>query len=135
MLKAKKGDLLSCEICGLVLVVDEVNGYGMAEAVCCEIPMAIGKASANKAKRKAIALKTKGAPTTMKAKPKAAKTAKKKPAAKKPAAKKVAAKKPAAKKAAAKKPAAKKAAAKKPAAKKVAVDKPAEAAPVFNATK
>jgi hypothetical protein len=99
MAKAKRGELLSCEMCGLVLVVDEINGYGMAEALCCDIPMAKGKAAANKAKRKSLDIKAKGAAKAVKAKPKAAK---------KPAAKKVAAKKPVAKKAAAKKPAAKK---------------------------
>jgi histone H1/5 len=115
MAKAKRGDLLSCEMCGLVLVVDEINGYGMAEALCCDIPMAKGKAAANKAKRKSLDIKAKGAAKAVAAKPKAAakKPAAKKPAAKKAAAKKVAVKKPAAKKAVAKKPAAKKPAAKK----------------------
>jgi hypothetical protein len=107
MAKAKRGELLSCEMCGLVLVVDEINGYGMAEALCCDIPMAKGKAAANKAKRKSLDIKVKGAAKAVKAKPKAAKAV-----AKKPVAKKVAAKKPVAKKAAAKKPAVKKAAAK-----------------------
>ena len=94
MAKAKRGDVLSCEMCGLVLVVDEISGYGMADAICCEIPMAKGKAAANKAKRKSLDIKAKGAAKAVKAKSKAAK----KPVAKKKAAKKAAAKKPVAKK-------------------------------------
>ncbi|MEI7637907.1 MAG: hypothetical protein WCJ37_11415 [Syntrophus sp. (in: bacteria)] len=53
MAKAKKGDLLSCELCGLVVVVDDVVGISMAELICCKEPMAKGKAAAEKAKKKA----------------------------------------------------------------------------------
>jgi hypothetical protein len=53
MAKAKKGDLLSCELCGLVVVVDEVVGMSMAELICCEERMGKGKAAAEKAKKKA----------------------------------------------------------------------------------
>ena len=56
MAKAKKGDLLSCELCGLVVVVDEVGGMGMADLLCCEEPMTKGKAAAAKAKKKEIKL-------------------------------------------------------------------------------
>lgn len=93
MAKAKKGDLLSCNECGLVVVVDEACGCATAAVICCDEPMVPGKAAANKAKKKA--------------------------GAKKPAAKKAAAKAKPAKKAAAKAKPVKKAAAKaKPAAAK-----------------
>ncbi len=61
MAKAKKGDLLSCELCGLVVVVDEVVGMSMAELVCCEEPMGKGKAAAEKAKKKAALKATQAA--------------------------------------------------------------------------
>jgi hypothetical protein len=107
MAKAKKGDKLRCEVCGLVVVVDEFGRTGVGEIICCQgKPMGKVKAVAKKA-----------------AAPKAAKPAAKKaaaPKAVKPVAKKAAkpAAKPVAKKPAAKKPAAApKAPAKKPAAK------------------
>ncbi len=53
MAKAKKGDLLSCELCGLVVSVDEVGGMGIAELLCCKSPMGKGKAAAAKARKKA----------------------------------------------------------------------------------
>ncbi|MEN6318537.1 MAG: hypothetical protein ABFD82_07245 [Syntrophaceae bacterium] len=96
MAKLKNGDLLTCQVCGLVVVVDEACGCAVGEVICCEDnPMVKGKAAAAKAKKKAL-------PTTA-AKPAAVKKAvkgkaaapAKKPAAKaKPAAKK-AGKKPA----------------------------------------
>jgi len=85
MAKAKKGDYLSCNECGLVVTVDEACGCATADIICCDTPMVPGKAAANKIK-KATA---------------------KKPAAKAKPVKKAAPKKPA-KKAVAKKPAAKK---------------------------
>jgi hypothetical protein len=99
MAKAKKGDVFSCETCGLVVVVDEACGCDAAEIVCCEEPMNKGKAAANKVKQKAVqAAAAKPAARTVKAKTvaKAVKPApKSKPAVAQPAA---AAKKPAAKK-------------------------------------
>jgi hypothetical protein len=87
MAKAKKGDFLSCEACGLVLVVDEACGCDAAEVICCDKPMAGGKQAANRVKKlsaakkpaakKAVPAKTKAA--TKKAAP-AAKAAAKKPA-------------------------------------------------------
>jgi hypothetical protein len=56
MAKAKKGDLLSCTECGLVVVVDEACGCAAAEIVCCDTPMAKGKLAAAKAKKKAAAI-------------------------------------------------------------------------------
>ncbi len=57
MAKVGKGDYLSCEICGLSLIVDESNAYGRAEVVCCDFPMASGKASAARARKRAKILR------------------------------------------------------------------------------
>ncbi len=92
MAKAKKGDLLSCNVCGLVVTVDEACGCASADVICCAKPMVPGKAAANRAKKKA--------------------------GAKKPAAKAAAKTKPAKKAAAKAKPAKKAAAKAKPAAAK-----------------
>ena len=78
MAKAKKGDLLSCNECGLVVVVDEACGCAAAEVICCDTPMAPGKAAANRAKKKAGAKKP-AAKAVAKAKPAKA-VAKAKPA-------------------------------------------------------
>jgi hypothetical protein len=56
MAKAKKGDLFSCQVCGLVLVVDEACGCAVGEVICCEVPMKKGKLAAGKARKKAMAL-------------------------------------------------------------------------------
>ena len=105
MLKAKKGDVLSCEICGLIVTVDEI-GLGMAEIDCCKMGMEKGKAAADKAKKKgllaaakapAIAVKPVAAKAKAPAKPAAKAAPKAKAAVKKAAPAKVApAKKPAA---------------------------------------
>ena len=85
MAKAKKGDYLSCNECGLVVTVDEACGCATAEVICCDEPMAPGKAAANKAKKKAGAKKPAvKAKAAAKAKPAKA-AAKAKPAAKKTA--------------------------------------------------
>ena len=113
MAKAKKGDVFSCETCGLVVVVDDACGCAAAEIVCCDEVMVKGRAAATKSKQKAAKLaaaKTvakvaakvkskiaaKAAKPTPKAKAAPAKAAPVKPAAK-PAAKKPVAKKPPAK--------------------------------------
>jgi hypothetical protein len=86
MAKAKKGEYLSCNECGLVVVVDEACGCATAEVICCDEPMAPGKAAANKAKKKAGAKKPAvKAKAAAKAKPAKKAAAKAKPAAKKPA--------------------------------------------------
>jgi hypothetical protein len=96
MPKLKKDDLLSCEVCGLILTVTEPCGCADVSILCCKKPMGKGKLAANKA-RKLAAQKNKPA------NPAAQKTTARKAAAKaKPAAKKGAATKTAAKKAAAK---------------------------------
>ena len=78
MAKAKKGDRMGCNVCGLVMVVDEACGCETAEIICCKKPMVKKRAAAAK-KPKAKAVKAKA-----KAKPAKA-AAKAKPAAKKPA--------------------------------------------------
>lgn len=94
MAKAKKGDYLSCEVCGLAVVVDEACGCAASEILCCKKPMVKGKAAAKKkpaAKAVAAPAKTstkaaaKAAPAKISAKTSAKKTvAKAGPAAKKP---------------------------------------------------
>jgi hypothetical protein len=92
MAKAKKGDYLSCKVCGLVVVVDEGCGRAAAELLCCKTPMVRGKAAADRMKKAAAAKKPlkKAAKTPAKAamkavKAKAAAKATAKTAAKKPA--------------------------------------------------
>lgn len=86
MAKAKKGEYLSCDECGLVVVVDEACGCATAEVICCGEPMASGKAAANRAKKKAVAAKPAAKAVKAPAKAKPAKAAAKtKPAVKKPA--------------------------------------------------
>ena len=99
MSRAKAGDVLSCEVCGLAVIVDEECGCATIDLICCEEPMVnIGPAKAKKIsaaaapKKKAVVKKVKVAP-------------KKNPVAKKKTEKKVA-KKPIKK--AVKKPAKKK---------------------------
>ena len=48
MAKVKKGEYLSCEVCGLVVVVDEACECAAAEILCCETTMAKGKPAAKK---------------------------------------------------------------------------------------
>jgi hypothetical protein len=53
MAKAKKGDKLSCTVCGLVVVVDEACGCATAEVLCCKKPMGKGKPAAKAGKKAA----------------------------------------------------------------------------------
>ena len=39
MSKVVPGDVLSCEVCGLAVIVDEECGCAIAELICCEEPM------------------------------------------------------------------------------------------------
>ena len=73
MSKAKTGDVLSCEVCGLTVIVDEECGCAGVGVICCEEPM-INKGPAPPKKKHAV---------------KKAKSAKKKPAKKSPAKKKL----------------------------------------------
>ena len=98
MVKAKKGDVLSCEVCGLIVTVDDI-GLDMAEIDCCKMGMAKGKAAADKVKKKTLLAVAKAPAKAVKPVAAKAKAPAKKPAAKAaPKAKaKVPAKKPAAK--------------------------------------
>ena len=57
MAKAKKGDFLSCAVCGLVLVVDESCGCAVSKVICCAKPMVPGKMAAARVKKIAAAKK------------------------------------------------------------------------------
>ena len=39
MSRAKAGDVLSCEVCGLAVIVDEECGCATIDLICCEEPM------------------------------------------------------------------------------------------------
>jgi len=56
MAKARKGDTFTCDVCGLVVAVDESCDCAVGEIICCDIPMKKGKA-VMKAKKKAGAKK------------------------------------------------------------------------------
>ena len=79
MAKAKKGDLFACEVCGLVVAVDESCDCAVGELICCDIPMEKGKAKMKKAAKPAKKAVKK---PVKKAAPKKAKPAKAKTAAK-----------------------------------------------------
>ncbi|PKN19022.1 MAG: hypothetical protein CVU71_09585 [Deltaproteobacteria bacterium HGW-Deltaproteobacteria-6] len=89
MSNVKPGDVLSCEVCGLAVIVDEECGCAIAELICCEEPM---ENKGPKPPKKVVAPPKKKA-VVKKAKPAAKKQPAKKTAAKKPVAKKKAAKK------------------------------------------
>ena len=91
MAKLKNGDLLTCEVCGLVVIVDEACGCAVGEVICCkDTPMVKGKAAAAKAKKKALPAATaKPAAAKKTVKVKAAVPVKKPAVKAKPAAKKV----------------------------------------------
>jgi hypothetical protein len=78
MASLKEGDYLTCEVCGLVVVVDEACDCIVSEIICCEEePMVKIKAPAKAKKKAKPAAKPKKA-----AAKKVAKKAGKKPAAK-----------------------------------------------------
>ena len=86
MSKVKPGDVLSCEVCGLAVIVDEECGCSMVELICCEEPM---ENKGPKPPKKAVAAPQKKA-VAKKAKPAAKKPVAKKAAPKKAAKKKIA---------------------------------------------
>ncbi len=108
MSKVRPGDVLSCEVCGLSVIVDEECGCAIAELICCEEPMENKGPKPPKkvaaAPKKKVAVKKAKPPKKMAAAPKKKVAVKKaKPALKKPASKKKVVKKLPAKKKAAKK--------------------------------
>jgi hypothetical protein len=69
MSRAKAGDVLSCEVCGLAVIVDEECGCATIDLICCEEPMVnIGPAKPKKIiaaaapKKKTVVKKVKAAP-------------------------------------------------------------------------
>lgn len=89
MPKVKTGDVLSCEVCGLSVIVDEDCGCAITELICCEEPMA--NRGPIPPKNKSLSAAPRKKAVTKKAKPAAKKKIVKKPAkkiAKKPVAKK-----------------------------------------------
>ena len=82
MAKVKKGDYLSCRVCGLVVVVNRACGCAATTVICCSKPMVMGKATADRIKKAGTAVKA--AKTPVKPAAKAA-PAKAKPAGKKKA--------------------------------------------------
>jgi hypothetical protein len=100
MSKVKTGDVLSCEVCGLAVIVDEECGCATIDLICCEEPMVntgvskIKQIQATAApKKKAVVKKVKAAkkkPAAKKAKAVAKKKVVKKKAAKKKVVKKTA---------------------------------------------
>jgi len=77
MATLKEGDYLTCEVCDLVVVVDEECGCAAGGLICCEEPMVKMKATAKEKKKAKPAAKAKKATAK-----KVAKKAGKKPAAK-----------------------------------------------------
>ena len=86
MARAKAGDVLSCEVCGLAVIVDEECGCATIDLICCEEPM-VNLGPAKPKKVHALAAPKKKA-VTKKAVAKKAQAKKTKPVAKKKAAKK-----------------------------------------------
>ncbi|OPY93111.1 MAG: hypothetical protein A4E73_00449 [Syntrophaceae bacterium PtaU1.Bin231] len=84
MAKAKKGDLFTCDVCGLVVAVDESCDCAVGELICCDVPMEKGKAAAAKARK---AAKKAAKPAKKAKKPAKAKTVKAAPKKKAKAAK------------------------------------------------
>ena len=86
MAKAKAGDKLSCEMCGLIVTVDEECGCtSMEELICCGEMMGKGEAAAKRARKaaapavkKAVVKKAPAAKKTVKKAVAKAKTAPKK---------------------------------------------------------
>ena len=69
MSRAKVGDVLSCEVCGLAVIVDEECGCATIDLICCEEPMVnLGPAKPKKVvaasapKKKATVKKSKTVP-------------------------------------------------------------------------
>ena len=74
MSRAKSGDVLSCEVCGLAVIVDEECGCATIDLICCEEPMQnMGPAKPKKVhalsspKKKKAVKKAKAAPKKKKA--------------------------------------------------------------------
>jgi hypothetical protein len=89
MSKVKTGDVLSCEVCGLAVIVDEECGCATIDLICCEEPMVNTGVSKIKQIQAAAAPKKKAVVKKVKAAKKAKAVAKKKVVKKKATKKKV----------------------------------------------
>jgi len=96
MSKVRAGDVLSCEVCGLAVIVDEECGCATIDLICCEEPMVntgVSKIKQIQAaaapKKKAVVKKVKTAKKKTPAAKKAKAVAKKKVVKKKATKKKV----------------------------------------------
>jgi hypothetical protein len=78
MSKVKTGDVLSCEVCGLAVIVDEECGCATIDLICCEEPMVNTGVSKIKQIQAAAAPKKKTVVKKVKATPKKKPVAKKK---------------------------------------------------------
>lgn len=78
MSKVKAGDVLSCEVCGLAVIVDEECGCATIDLICCEEPMVNTGVSKIKQIQAAAAPKKKAVVKKVKAAPKKKPVAKKK---------------------------------------------------------
>ena len=78
MSKVKAGDVLSCEVCGLAVIVDEECGCATIDLICCEEPMVNTGVSKIKQIQAAAAPKKKAVVKKVKAVPKKKPVAKKK---------------------------------------------------------
>jgi len=78
MSKVKTGDVLSCEVCGLAVIVDEECGCATIDLICCEEPMVHTGVSKIKQIQAAAAPKKKAVVKKVKAAPKKKPVAKKK---------------------------------------------------------
>jgi len=78
MAKVKAGDVLSCEVCGLAVIVDEECGCATIDLICCEEPMVNTGVSKIKKIQAAAAPKKKAVVKKVKAAPKKKPVAKKK---------------------------------------------------------
>ena len=78
MSKVKTGDVLSCEVCGLAVIVDEECGCATIDLICCEEPMVNTGVSKIKQIQPAAAPKKKAVVKKVKPAPKKKPVAKKK---------------------------------------------------------
>jgi hypothetical protein len=60
MLKTAKGDVFSCDECGMIIsVAESCECDDSCELICCGVPMAKGKIAARNVRKKAVAKKVK----------------------------------------------------------------------------
>jgi hypothetical protein len=89
MSKVRAGDVLSCEVCGLAVIVDEECGCATIDLICCEEPMVNTGVSKIKQIQAAAAPKKKAVVKKVKVAKKTKAVAKKKVVKKKTTKKKV----------------------------------------------